>query len=375
MKIIDVRSYPLSYKMEEPIWDAKYFISQRNCVLVEIKTDEGINGFGEAACFGGPPVSTTTILEKEIKPLILDKNPLDREFIWNEVYQKTMQHGRKGIVIHALSGIDQALWDILGKKVSLPVYKLLGGYKDKLDAYASGGFYSEKTDLKGIVEEMVSYVEEGFKAVKMKVGRLSLKEDIERVKAVRKEIGDDNIKLMIDANGALDTKSALKMARELSGENIFFFEEPVSPSNLEGSALIRNNTDIRIAGYENEFTKFGFKEILMKEAVDIVQADATWCGGITEAKKIADMADAWNKPFAPHAYSSIFSLFSNMHLTAAIPNGLFIEIDQNPNPLRSQLIKGGFTVDLDKEGKIALPQEPGLGIEIDEKILNKYLIK
>lgn len=371
MKIVAAEAVPLTYKYHEPISDAKYFIPARTCVLVKVTTDEGLTGWGEAACFGGPPATIVTVIEQELQPLIKGADPFLRERIWEEVFQKTYQHGRKGVVIQALSGIDCALWDIIGQALNKSVYELLGGAQTKVPAYATGGFYSEKKDLQKLVEELSGAVEKGFRAVKMKIGKYELAKDIERVEAVRKAIGPD-IKLMIDANGVYAPKTAVKFARAVEKCNIFFFEEPVAPHDLEGSRLVKNMVTCAVAGYESEFTRYGFKKYLDAEAVDILQPDTTWSGGITEVKKIVDLAHAFNKPFALHSYSSIYALIANAHVTAACPNGIFVEVDINQNPLREELT--AYKPTIDNQGNFILPDGPGLGIKPIPEVLQRYRI-
>jgi L-alanine-DL-glutamate epimerase-like enolase superfamily enzyme len=351
-----------------------------------VHTDAGIYGIGEAASFGGPVISTQTVIEKEIAPIIIGEDPLNVERIWHKVYHQSWQHGRGGILICALSGIDIALWDIIGKSLQTPLYKLLGGYKSRTQAYASGGFYSKERGTRELVTELSSYIKKGYTAIKMKVGRnisamnplemmpdpdynLSLETDLERVEAVRKAIGS-GVKLLVDANAAWDLKTALSMGRHFDRLGVYAFEEPVCTDNREASVQLAEALDLNIAGYESEQLAYNFKEIIRKHCVDIVQPDLSWAGGISECMKIAHLAYAYHKPVSPHCFSSAILLMASLHFICAIPNGGILEIDQNPNALREELIVDLPTVD--QWGLITVPEKPGLGVEINEDILEKY---
>jgi L-alanine-DL-glutamate epimerase-like enolase superfamily enzyme len=371
MKITKIETIGLSYPLEKPIWDAQHYIASRNCVLVKVYTDEGFIGVGEAAHFGGPVTSTMTIIEKELAPLVIGEDPYAVERIWEKVYRTTIQHGRRGIVIAALSGIDIALWDIIGQKAGLPLYRLLGSNAEEVQAYASVGFYSEGKGPAELAKEAGAAVKAGFRAVKMKVGGLLLREDLKRVEAVREIIGDD-IPLMVDANSNWDVPTALKAARALEAFDIAWIEEPVAVDDIEGSARVAQATSIPIAGYEQETTRYGFKELILRKAVNIVQPDAIWSGGITECRKIAALAAAWNLKCIPHVFSSAVCLAANLHFLAAIPNGGWIEFDQNPNALREELILQPFRID--KDGRVPLPNRPGLGIELNDDIIDRYRV-
>jgi len=273
-------------------------------------------------------------------------------------------------IIASMSGLDIALWDIKAKAARMPLYQLLGGCYEQIRAYASAGFYAEGKGLKELAAEMASYVKEGFTAVKMKIGR-NQAEDITRVKAVREAIGDD-IDLLVDGNNAYTSYQAIKLARKLEQYDIFWFEEPVPAEDIEGSAAVAAAIDTPVAAGENEFTRYGFRDLIINKAIDIAQPDVTWCGGITEAKKIAAMASAWNIICVPHSFSSAISLVANLHFSASIPNSLFQEFDRNYNPLRENLLQKPITIN--KDGYIELPDKPGLGIELNQSVVEKYRV-
>ena len=370
MKITKVEATVLTCPLEKPIMDSTYILPHRSAVLVSIGTDEGISGIGEAAYFGGPPMITKMIIEKELSEYVVGEDPLNTDRLWEKMYQRSTKHGRKGAIIAGMSGIDVALWDIKAKAAGMPLYKLLGGCYDEIRAYASAGFYAPGKGVKELAEEMASYVREGFTAVKIKIGK-DPKEDVARVKAVREAIGN-GIDLLVDGNNAYNAYQAINMARKLEEYDIFWFEEPVPAEDIEGSAKVAAAIDTPVAAGENEFTRYGFRDLILNKALDIAQPDVTWCGGISEARKIAAMASAWNILCVPHSFASAVALTANLHFSASIINSLFQEFDRNYNPLRENLLQE--PVKINRKGYIELSDKPGLGIELDESTIEKYRV-
>lgn len=366
MKIVDVKVRRFEFPKIAPV--KEYYNATRTyyrggkgrLTIIEITTDEGVKGIG----FGR--------ISREYREIILGENPLDVERLWHRMFTERRKPVAKGREIGDIGAIDIALWDLIGKITKQPVYKLLGGYRSRVPAYAAGGYYEEGKTISDLTKEMVGYVEEGYKAVKMKVGRLSIKKDVERVKAVREAIGDD-VKLMVDANNAYNTAQAIKFARAVEKYDIYWFEEPVWPDDLEGSAEIRQATGIPIASGENEFTRWGFRDLIEKRAVDIIQPDTIKAGGYTELVKIAAIASAHHLPFSPHGRQH-YPL--SAHIVAALENGLMVEALPKTSPKwRAEAISVvdfyDKTIEV-KNGYIDLPNRPGLGIEINEKTAAKY---
>lgn len=391
MKIKQVTAMILRYQYENGIADAQNYFSTRNAVLVEVETDTGLRGIGESACFGGPAESTKYIVERELAPLIVGENPTNIEYIWKKIFDRTRQHGRGGIIMAAMSGIDVALWDILGKIAGLPVYKLLGGYTDKLLPYASSGFYSGGKDTKALAQEVGSYFEQGFRYAKIKVGRnpevflsplpnmpftqecnYSLEEDLERVEACCKVADEFGAKLIVDANNTWNTFTAIKMGKIFQKLGVFWLEEPLHLDNIEGSVELAAALDMPVAGYESEVGLYRFRELIRRHAVDIVQPDVIWSGGFTECRKIANFAHAHNMPCLPHVFSSAVSLAANAHFLASICNAGILELDRNVYPLRDDLLEEPIVVAPD--GYIHMSDKPGLGIELREDTIQKYRV-
>lgn len=369
MKITDVKPIKLKFFPKRPPRDGLAGIPSRDVFLVEVYTDEGITGIGESFALGSLE-SLEAIVEETLKPLVLNEDPLLIEKLWNKMYKQTFRYGRRGIVLAAISAIDIALWDIMGKVAQKPVYKLLGAAHNKLKAYASGGYYMDGKGLEELADEVRQYKGMGFSAVKIKVGGASLEEDIERVETARKALGP-NIKLAIDANNAWDFNTALKMARVCEKLDIFFFEEPISSDDIHDSIRLADATDVPIAGYETELTRFGIKEFITRNAVDIVQADAIWTGGISEARKVGILAGTWGKPIIPHFSASAVSLAANLHFGASLANVEYFEYTLDENPLRDELSLIKIQV---KDGYIYLPDKPGIGVELNQDIVKKYSV-
>jgi D-galactarolactone cycloisomerase len=387
MKITDIRTIALSYKCEPPYASASGVQGRRGALLVEVETDDGTVGIGEAGVGGGV---TATCIEKDLKPLLLGEDPLMIEGLWQKMFVRTRQYGRRGIVMNAISGIDIALWDIAGKIAKLPVYKLLGACRDRVEAYASGGFYQEGKGVDGIAGEAEGYRARGFKGMKMKIGRnpstgthlrqvtgqqefceVDPSEDLARIAAVRQALGP-RAKLMVDVNCAWSPAFAIEMGREMAPYKLFWIEEPVMTDDIDGSARVAAALDTAIAGYETEVSLTGFRELITRGAVDIVQPDIAWTGGFSEGKRIAAFAQAHHRMVAPHAFGSAVLLMASLHFAASIPNGLVLEWDQNPNGLRSDLIKHDWK--LEGDSTIRLPERPGLGIELDRGAIDRYRV-
>lgn len=389
MKITRITTTSLRYLREKPMADALNFIPERQSLLVHVHTDEGITGVGEAAYFGGPIGSTRTVIESELAPLIVGEDATAVERIWSKMFHRSMQHGLRGLLLAAMSGIDVALWDLKGKALNVPIYELLGTYRTCLPAYASGGFYMDGQSPEVLADEAQAYIECGFKGVKIKVGRNpstplnplellddgfcyhSFSQDMARVRAVRDRIGTE-VQLMVDANSGWDVGTALRALRILSELDITWLEEPLFPEDVAGSARLVHTGLAPIAGYETVQARFGFTDLVTAGAVDIVQPDVTWSGGITECRRIAALASCHNIACAPHSFGSAIALAANAHLLASLPNGLILEVDQTPNALRDDLLQQ--PIRLNSDGTVTVPSGPGLGVELNEDTIARYRV-
>ena len=386
MKITAIKSHVLRYDLEEELGYSQQYFAQRSAHLVEVTTDEGITGWGE--CFGPGTVALAnrTIVEQVIAPLILGRDPLDREVIWHFVYNRLRDHGQKGMPIQALSGVDIALWDIAGKAAGLPLHKMLGGaFRERIQAYGYGMMLRRTPDLAAaFAEEAQGIKGMGFAATKMKVG-LGAREDVKLVAAVRKAIGPD-MRLMVDANHCYDTADALYVGRALEDLGVYWFEEPVAPEDRAGYRQLRDKLDVNIAGGEAEFTRWGWRDLIEGGCLDIAQPEVCGLGGISEYLKVVALAQAHFLPVVNHVWGSAVSLAVNLHLLAALPDlpgGLhpaqpMFEFDTTPNRFTADLL----TQPLDVFGQVAanrgtvgVPQGPGLGVEPDRDFLAGFAVE
>jgi len=358
MKITDIKAIPLripqmlKYELSSGIQEAS-----SDCVLVKVFTDDGIVGVGEAWRF--TPDAISTFIEEALKPILVGQNPMQIERLWELMYRTTFRYGRKGTTLHCISGIDTALWDIIGKYRNLPVYEMLGGAcRDKLRAYASLPCYKRPEDAAAAA---VHCVEEGYTAVKLH------QTDIESLKLTRREVGGD-IVIMVDVNGPWSPRQAVEKAREMEAYNVLWLEEPVNPmDDYEGLAYVREHSNIQIAAGENEYTHYGFKEMIIKGAVDIFQPDVIKSGGLTACQKILALAEAWNIQLIPHSFYFGPGVAATLHFAISNMSSDYVEI--NAEPLEEFPTQPSLRP---KNGFIEVPKGPGLGIEIDEAVVKKY---
>ena len=378
MKIEKITCHVLSTPIQQPFTSSRGWIYKtRGTCLVEIETDDGIVGWGE--CYG-PSAVAKAFIDTQFAARIKGRDPFDVEVIWEELYNRIKDYGNKGMAIAAISGIDIALWDIIGKACNKPVHKLIGGaFRTEVQAYATGLYFVDMDNLIGeAVEEAEGYVEEGFGAIKMKIGLGSIRKDVERVAAVRRAIGPD-VRLMVDANHCFSVPMAIRLGRQLEELDIEWFEEPISPEDIDGYVEVARALDMAVAGGENEFTRWGFRDAIVRKAMDIVQPDVCAAGGLTECKKIAALASAHGVECVPHAWGSVVGVAATVHFLAAMPDqppSLFpcpplLEFEQCENPFRDHL---GLEPIVQHKGVVQVPTRPGLGVEIDRKVLDKYRV-
>ena len=374
MKITDLKTTILYCPFAQSIHDAARRIAGRDVLLVEIETDEGITGLGFltglGVASGSEIIVINDIIEKGLKPMVIGKDPFTIDRLWHTMYQGTTRYGRKGAAVRALSGVDIALWDIVGKKTQTPVCRLLGGYADKIKVYASGGFYTERNEIDELIGEMQGYLDQGFKAVKMKVGR-DVRADARRVEAVRKAIGDD-IDLLVDANEAWDVGNALRFIKAVEACNIYWLEEPLMPDDTGGYVRLTRQSPIPIAAGENEYTRYGFKDLIAENAVHVVQPDVTRVGGISEWMKVAALAQAWNMPCVTHAVQEI-----HISLVTAVSNSPMMEYFTREHYLQtflSDLFVEPACVHRVVDGFVEAPMAPGLGLKVDPELVKRYRV-
>lgn len=368
MKIQSIESRFFEAPLSRFIYDAKSEIQARSCVLVKVETDEGVIGWGEAASFAGAGKLVQTVIEHFASKLI-GQDPLLITNIYDTNYQMTQHFGRKGLVISALSGINIALWDILGKVAGLPLYQLLGGTTRRIECYANAGYYASEDDYKFLENSVSDCINKGYQAVKIKIGKHGLEDDKKRMDKTRELLGDKRL-LMVDANGVLSPEYIRRLDQILQEYDVHWIEEPVSIRPIENLVNLAKSICTPIAGYEIESTSYGFTPLVVNNAVSIVQPDAIWSGGITECMRIASVAHVYECRFVPHNFASVVSLAANASLSAAASTGGQLEVDSNENPFLWALDELNNWAP--KEGIIEMPDLPGLGLNIDWDRLDKY---
>lgn len=371
MKITALKPILLSYEYEkDEIWGwSGGSVKVWNTSLVEVHTDEGITGLGEMGTGHYMPEVSREIV-KFLEKTVVGCDPFEINVIFEKLYRLGANWGRRGIAMGVISGIENALWDLKGKALGLPVHSLLGGkMNDRIRAYASGGM---EKPIKDLIDEVAGYLEDGFTAVKIR-GGFDLERDKKKIKALRTELGY-GFDLMLDCGQGYVPQSwsvmeSIKVIKSLEEYQLFFIEEPIRTDYIDCYAKVRAASNIPIAGGENGCSIFEFKALIDHDSVDIIQADATHAGGIGEVKRVAEYAELHGKTIAPHVFRSAASLSAHLHLLSAIPNALICEYQQIANPLREALFIEPLKIE---DGHLIVPDTPGLGIHINEEMIKRY---
>ena len=369
MKISDVKTHVLEAPLSEPFqWAVGEAATRVSCV-VEVVTDTGLVGWGE--CFG--PARPAAAMIEAYKPWVIGADPLATDRIWQDLYASFRDQGQKGVPICAISGIDIALWDIKGKHFEAPIHRLMGGpLRSEVKAYATGTYRKRHGDPFAYI---AGYKAAGFFAVKLKIG-FDVEEDAALVDMARRTIGPD-MGLMLDANHGYDVIDAIRLAKKVEHLDIGWFEEPVPPEDLAGYRAVKAATSIPMAGGETDYTRFGFRDILTSGAMDYLQPDTCAAGGLSECKKIADMANAFGVRMIPHVWGTGIGLAAALQLLAVLPHNPpsnrpwepMLEFDRSEHPARQAIM----TRPIEHEnGIVAIPTGPGLGIEIDRDALASF---
>ncbi len=395
MKITEVVSYPLMWKCELPIADAIGTSTCRKALLVEVRTDRGISGIGEVFLYGGSLKGAQCFLSEHIVPQLIGQDAEKIEFLYDRMLWSTMAFGRRGIILGIISGIDTALWDIRGKAEKLPIGKMIAMEKgirplDTIPSYASGGFYAENKGLDGLRREIEGYLEKGYDAVKIKVGRnpsrpdsplkyityslpgVSEEEDMDRVRMARKLVGDRE--LFIDLNASFSPERVEKWIPFMKEVGISWLEEPVRFEYVEEMARLQKSMyPVKIAGFETEQGEENFHHLLERGAVEVVQADIGWAGGFTGCLRIAEDAERHGKPFSLHSFGSAVHFAASLQLAAGLSNTEKIESEENRNELRSGIANERFEADLHMG--FYVPEKSGIGITLDMDRIEKLLVR
>lgn len=367
-RIVSVEARTIRVPLDRHTAFSTRLVTARDYTVVRVTTADGRHGIG--FCYSGSRAGmlVTYAVRELFAPLLHGRSALDVEGLWRAMYEESLLQGRAGSVMRALSIIDIAMWDRNARAAGLPLSRYLGGTSSAtVPAYASGGYYVEGKTPEHLGEEMASYVALGFRAVKMKVGRLDLRGEEARIKAAREAIGDD-VLLMLDANNAWsDVPTALEYMRRYEPFNPYWIEEPFSPDDIESHAQLSRRTPVTVATGEIEAGRWRHQELLDKRAAMILQSDAAVCGGISEWRRIAASAAAVGVTMCPHWFHDL-----HVHLVASTSNARYVEFFPDDQVLNFRRL-----VDTQLEfadGRLTVPTRPGLGFDFDEAALNEYAL-
>ncbi len=374
-RIADIKTHVLEAKLSQPFSWSFNRTSVRTACLVEITTEDDVTGWGE--CYG--PARLNAAVINAFRPHLIGEPALATELLWQKLYGLFRDQGQKGLIVTALSGVDIALSDLKGKILEAPVWQLMGGpLRHKVSAYATGTYRLDTGDpLDYVVREVKDYVSQGFSAVKLKIG-FGVAEDTALIRAVREAIGP-HIGLMLDANHGFDAIEAIQLGNNVANLNISWFEEPVVPDDLGSYCEVRRGQPIPVAGGECEYTRWGFRDILIRRAMDIIQPDTCAAGGLTECKKIADMAAVFGVRYVPHVWGTGIGLAAALNLLAVLPHNPMrltpleplLEFDRSEHPFRQAIL----TTPIEHEGGVvAIPDAPGLGININRSAVELFKV-
>ena len=358
IKITGLETDLLSNPGTSPNYDAIHKLGiDSGSVVLRVKTDAGITGWASSS-FGmipGGPRVVQALLEHEIKPIITGMDPAFPKKIRAEIWRTLEYHGVTGITQFAIAATDIAIWDILGKATGLPVYKMIGAYRDRMPVYSMcGWYYDNDDDLSRYKKQIETALGQGYLAIKIKTGRHSLDDDLRRIR-VAQDLAGKGRRVMIDANQALNRNEALRRGRAYQEAGVFWYEEPLPPHDMEGYAMLADKLEVRIATGENLYTKYQFADVIARKGVDVVQPDNRRAGGVSEWLEIAAIADANGLELASHGGGK-----ANMNMLLTMPNAIYMETS---GP------QAGM-----KDGTVPAPEAPGMSTEVDPQNIRKYKI-
>ena len=367
-RITAVRARAIAIPLDKATALSSRLVTERHYGVVEVVGDDGHAGIG--FCYVGSAGGRMFVeaVQGLLAPVLLGQDPYRVEGLWQEMYQEALLQGRAGVVMRAISSLDTALWDRNARAVGMPLHKFLGAvHESSVPAYASGGYYLQGKMPEHLAAEMAAYVDAGFSAVKMKIGKGTLREEESRIAAVRERIGQD-VSLMLDANNAWsDLPTALCFTRMYEKYDPFFIEEPFGPDDIESHARLAAATRVPIATGEIEAGRWRFKELMDRAGAVILQTDACVCGGISEFRRIAATAASYGITVMPHWFHDL-----HVHLVAATPNARYVEFFPDDQVLNfRRLIDTQLEA---RDGRLILPQRPGLGFNFVEAALDRYAL-
>lgn len=368
MKIAKITTHLVSVPVEEKsAWVSSLGRAvKRDCLIVEMETDTGIVGIGE--CYhGSSPLTLERLVNKVLAPVLMGKNPLNWELNKSLLIKRAKLMGPFGVITMAIAGLEIAMLDIVGKHLGAPIYQVLGGFREWAPLYV-GGLCLGWKDVDDLCAEAKKYVEQGFKAMKLRMGR-GYERDVMSVRRVRETVGPD-IRLMVDVNQGYSDRDAMKIIKKYEECELFWLEEPVPHDKLATMARLRAMSPVNLAAGENSFTLGDFKRVLDAGAVDIIQPDACKIGGIGDMRKVAVLAESHQIEVHPHIIGTSIALAAALQFVGTIPNAGMIEWDNSEgNLFRDGIIKQSYEI---TDGQIKIPSAPGLGVEVDYHFLKEY---
>ncbi|ALM84077.1 mandelate racemase/muconate lactonizing enzyme family protein [Bordetella sp. N] len=359
MKITQLDLKVVSIPLATPIPSARIVIKSADCILVTLKTDDGLSGEGMIFTLNGHRLPMLHQMLRSLEPLVLGLDPRMSGVFWSQAWADIAFLGHRGATVVGLAGIDMALWDLRGKAAGLSVSHLIGACHASLPIYRSGGLRLSSS-VEQLQREAEGFLKQGYRAMKMSLGKPTIQEDVERVRAVRQAIGGD-IKLMADCNQQLTADRAIRLGRRLEEFELAWIEEPVPYHDHDAEAAVAAALDTPIASGETEYTRHGMLDMLQRKSADILMPDLQRMGGPTEFLKVGHLAEAYNVPVSPHLFTEM-----SISLAAALPNALIVEHMPWFGPLYAEALT------LDADGRVQVPTAPGWGYTFDQKAIERF---
>ncbi|GMQ75000.1 MAG: mandelate racemase/muconate lactonizing enzyme family protein [Gammaproteobacteria bacterium] len=361
MKITGLRCVQVEIPLDKPIRTAIHDVRSVGCVLVYLDSDEGTSGEAYNFTMNAVRLDILQAMIESLAPHVIGRDPHDVEAIWDAMWRDINFFGHKGVTLFAISTLDTACWDLIGKAAGKPLYKLFGACRDSVAVYASGGLWLSLS-IDELVEESRAFLARGFRAMKMRLGKQRVDEDVERVAAVRDAIGPD-VALMADANQGFTVSHAVRLGRRLEEFRLDWFEEPVPAWDLEGHATVAAALDTPIASGETEYTRYGMRDMLKAKAVDILMPDLQRIGGLTEFRRVASLASSWDVPISTHIFTE-----QSLSIAGSASNCIYLE----HMPWFESLYREPMRL---IDGRMAMPEGDGLGFTFDADTVDRYRIK
>ncbi|WP_261845121.1 mandelate racemase/muconate lactonizing enzyme family protein [Aliamphritea ceti] len=358
MKVTGYQLTQVSIPLSKPLITAIHRTETVGCVLLSIETDAGLTGEGYVFALNQQRLAAFTAMIDSLMPLIKGQNPLYVEKHWQAMWLDINPAGLKGVTVSAMSAIDTALWDIVGKRAGLPLYQLFGASRDEVKTYASSGLWLSAS-VDELIAEAHDFVAQGFRAVKLRLGKPDMREDVSRVKALRESLGD-SVEILTDANQSLTPRTAINLARKIADYDITWLEEPVAANDFAGHRRVLEAIDIPLASGETEYTSFGMKDMLEQRTVDVLMPDLQRIGGLSEMRKTVAIAATYHTPISTHIFTE-----QSLSIAGSAANCISVEHVDWFAPLFNEKI----TV---CEGLISMPQTPGLGFSFDWDYIDQH---